>query len=172
MSMLSKTAIAMTLSLTVHAAQIQAPADTKRLDEVAERGRHVMPFNLEKTLHVFDKTAAGGIQQVIVKDAADQQQIDLIRQHLLDICRRFKQGDFSGQRRIHGDDMPGLANLATSYRQIDFIYRELPKGAEIAYRAEDPKLIAAIQRFFDAQLSDHARHAVSSHSGHHQPHKQ
>lgn len=28
-------------------------ADEKRLDEIAERGSHVMPFDLEKTTHIF-----------------------------------------------------------------------------------------------------------------------
>lgn len=28
-------------------------ADEKRLDEIAERGTYVMPFDLEKTTHIF-----------------------------------------------------------------------------------------------------------------------
>ena len=37
------------------------PASEQRLDEVAERGAHVMPFDLEKTVHIFSKTDTGGI---------------------------------------------------------------------------------------------------------------
>lgn len=146
--------------LVATSAQAQPPTSSERLDTVAERGRHVMPFNLEKTLHVFDKTAHGGIQQVIANNVGDAEQIALIRRHLLKISQGFQRGDFSPQRRIHGDDMPGLAELATGYAKVRFDYRELPNGAEIEYSAEDSSLVDAIHRYFNAQLSDHARHAV------------
>lgn len=138
-----------------------------------------MPFHLEKTLHVFSKTEHGGVQQVIAKDPADSEQIGLIRRHLSDISERFRQGDFSRQRRIHGDDMPGLADLAADYRRLRFDYRELQNGAEIEFSAEDPALVDAIHRYFNAQLSDHARHAAGGGAmkcehkrhGHHRKHK-
>lgn len=160
---------------TAHA---EPPADPARLDEVAERGSHVMPFSLEKTVHVFNKTEHGGLQQVVAKDAVDHEQIGLIRQHLLDISERFKQGDFTKQRRIHGDDMPGLAELAAASSAVRFEYRELPNGAEIEYSTEQPALIDAIHAYFNAQLSDHARHAIGGQAHHdhkmhesHQGHK-
>lgn len=156
--------LGMLLIAAAASAQAQPPADAERLDAVAERGRHVMPFHLEKTLHVFNKTPHGGIQQVIAKDAGDAEQIALIRRHLLDIGQGFRQGDFSRQRRIHGDDMPGVAELAAGYAKLHFDYRELPNGAEIEYSAEETSLIDAIHRYFNAQLSDHARHAVGGKS--------
>lgn len=148
------------------------PANEQRLDEVAERGSHVMPFDLEKTTHVFNKTNDGGIQQVIAKDASDSEQIRLIREHLLEISTDFKQGDFSKPAQIHGDDMPGLAELTSAKAgQLKIEYRELPDGAQINYTTESPTLIQAIHQWFDAQLSDHARHAVPGHSHkHHHPH--
>jgi len=150
---------------TAYSAQ---PADTARLDEVAERGSHVMPFDLEKTLHIFDKTKTGGQQQVIAKNASDSEQIVLIRQHLKDIAERFVKGDFSGPKRIHGDDMPGVNLLSANASKIRFVYQDLPNGAQITYQTDDPQLIAAIHRYFDAQLSDHARHAISGeHNMHH-----
>lgn len=48
------------ITIPVHAVE---PADEKRLDEVAERGSYIMPFDLEKTTHIFDKTKTGGILQ-------------------------------------------------------------------------------------------------------------
>lgn len=148
-----------------HAAQ---PADPARLDAVAERGSHVMPFNLEKTLHIFNKTETGGIQQVIAKDAGDGEQIGLARSHLSQLAARFAEGDFSGPRRIHGDDMPGVKELSSAAGRVSFVYRDLPNGAEIEYRTEDKSLVEAVHRYFDAQLSDHARHAVpGGHGMHH-----
>ncbi|WP_445367787.1 aspartate carbamoyltransferase [Methylomonas sp. BW4-1] len=161
------------LVLTVSTVQAIPPFDPSRLDEVQERGSHVMPFALEKTLHIFNKTDTGGIQQVIAKDAADSQQIGLVRSHLSQLATHFAAGDFSGPQRIHGDDMPGLNALASAAGKVSFAYRELPNGAEIEYRSEDKQLIGAVHSYFDAQLSDHARHAVPGgqqmHHGKHHP---
>jgi hypothetical protein len=151
---------------------VYAVEDGKRLDEVAQRGAHVMPFDLEKTIHVFSKTPKGGIQQVVVKDKSDTEQIRLIRAHLSEISNDFKQRDFSKPARIHGEDMPGLVELKSAKPgQIKIEYAELPDGAQISYSTKSPKLINAIHQWFDAQLSDHARHAVPGHSHEHMQHK-
>lgn len=156
-------------TLTAHAVE---PADEKRLDEVAERGIHVMPFDLEKTTHVFSKTANGGIQQVIAKDKSDTEQIQLIRDHLLEISEEFEQGDFSKPAQIHGEGMPGLAELKTADPgQIKIEYIALPDGAQINYSTKSPQFIRAIHQWFDAQLSDHARHAIPGHSHQHMHHQ-
>jgi len=157
------------ISMSVHAVE---PADEKRLDEVAERGAHVMPFDLEKTVHVFSKTPEGGIQQVIAKDKSDSEQIQLIRAHLSEISAEFSQGDYSSPMHIHGQDMPGLDVLkAASPGQVKIEYLELPDGAQIHYSSQSPQLIDAIHQWFDAQLSDHARHAVSGHPHEHGQHR-
>ncbi|MDD2760005.1 MAG: aspartate carbamoyltransferase [Methylomonas sp.] len=171
MNFIPRTVLALWIAAAASAVYAQAPANEQRLDEVAERGSHVMPFHLEKTQHIFDKTPYGGIQQVVAKQAGDGEQINLIRQHLADISARFQQGDFSRQRRIHGDDMPGLADLTKSYRRIRFAYKDLPNGAEIEYSAEDSALVDAIHRYFNAQLSDHARHAIGGEACEPQEHK-
>ena len=155
--------LALFIAVPIHAVE---KADEQRLDEVAERGSHVMPFDLDKTTHIFSKIDTGGIQQVIVKDKSDTEQINLIRSHLSAITKEFKQGNFSNPERIHGTAMPGLAELkAAKAGQINFVYKELPDGAEITYSTHIEKLKLAIHQWFDAQLSDHARHAVQE--GHH-----
>lgn len=156
-------------TFSVHAAE---KADEKRLDEIAERGSHVMPFDLEKTTHIFNQTPNGGVQQVIAKNKSDTGQISLIRAHLSEIYNEFKQGNFSNPEKIHGKDMPGLAELkAAQPEQIKFEYEELPDGAQITYSTKVEKLKRAIHQWFEAQLSDHARHAVPGHS-HHPMHHQ
>ncbi len=142
-------------------------ATDMRLEEVAQRGSHVMPFNLEQTTHVFTKTETGGVQQVIVKDKANASQIKLIRQHLRKISLEFAQGDFSNPAKIHGLTMPGLTTLRnTKPGQLNISYKELADGAEIDYATNDTTLLKALHQWFDAQLSDHARHAVSGHPEH------
>jgi hypothetical protein len=144
-------------------------ANDARLDEVVARGVHVMPFDLDKTLHVFTKVEKGGVQQVIAKDKNDTEQIALIREHLSKIAREFNQGDFSNPVKIHGDNMAGLETLRSAEKNtLSITYKELPDGAQIDYTSEKADLVTAIHQFFDAQLSDHARHAVSGHSQHHQ----
>ncbi len=138
-----------------------------RLDEVARRGRQAMPFDLEQTTHIFSKTPNGGIQQVVAKDNTNAGQIDAIRQHLSKIAKEFKHGNFSTPAKIHGDDMPGLNEMRNAKPGLILIdYHELPEGAEIAFSSQEPTLIDAVHRYFDAQLSDHARHA---HAGHRTP---
>jgi len=168
---MKQTQLVLLLVVMMDTADAAQPADPARLDEVVARGVHVMPFDLDKTQHIFSKTDNGGIQQVIAKDAADSAQIALIHEHLSALAARFGTGDFSGPMRIHGDTMPGVQDLRAGFKHIQFTYRELSDGAEIAYVSTDPKLIGAIHQYFDAQLSDHARHAIpgghSQHHGHH-----
>lgn len=149
-------------------AKAETAAGPDRLNDIVERGSHVMPFALDKTRHVFEKTPAGGIQQVVALDLADQAQISLIRQHLSQLAAHFKQGDFSGPVSIHGANMPGVKALSAGAAGMSFSYSELPDGAQIIYTAQDQALIAAVHRYFDAQLHDHGHHAVpGAHSLHH-----
>ena len=147
------------LALLLFAAPVQSfeKASKARQEEVAKRGAKVMPFSLERTVHIFAKTESGGIQQVIVKDPSDTGQIKLIREHLSMISKEFAQGNFSAPASIHGSDMPGLAALEKARPdQLRIEYKELPDGAQIAYSSASPELIEAIHRWFDAQLADHA----------------
>jgi hypothetical protein len=158
-----------TLTVSVQAVE---KASESRLDEVSKRGARVMPFSLEETTHIFTKKEKGGVQLVIVKNKADSGQIRLIREHLSKISKEFRRGDFSGPAEIHGEDMPGLAKLkAAKPGEIRIAYRELQGGAEIEYSSENPNLIEALHAWFDAQLSDHARHAMPGHFPHSMHHK-
>ena len=166
---MNKTNLVLVLTMlsaaSVHAVQ---PAESTRLDEVAERGAHVMPFSLDKTVHFFKNTETGGIQQVTAKNPSDSEQIALIRKHLAKIASQFAKGDFSGPQRIHGENMPGIKELSVADGRVQFVYQDLPEGGQINYLTDAPELIDAIHRYFDAQLSDHARHAVSGgHTMHH-----
>jgi len=162
--------IALSVTIPAHAAE---KASEQRLDEVAQRGSHIMPFNLEQTTHVFSKTEKGGLQQVIAKDSSNIEQIKLIREHLSSISQEFMQGDFSDPAKIHGEGMPGLSELRTAQPgQIKIVYKELSNGAEIDYSTDNGKLIEAIHKWFDAQLSDHARHSISGHDSHQMHHNQ
>jgi len=158
--------IALALSLSASYTHAE-PASEARLDEVVQRGMHVMPFALDKTTHIFTKNTQGGVQQVIVKDKTNTEQIRLIRAHLTKIAQEFSHGDFSNPAKIHGEDMPGLADLRKAQpKQLHISYTDLPDGGQIDYTSAKPELITAIHQYFDAQLNDHARHAMPGHSQH------
>ena len=130
-----------------------------RQHDVATRGTEVMPFDLERTVHVFTDTDDGGVQQVLARESTDKGQIALIRSHLQEEADRFAHGDFSDPAAIHGAEMPGLHELATGVDRIEIQYAELPAGAEIRYSTADTSLVRAIHHWFAAQRSDHGRHA-------------
>jgi len=154
-------AVASVLS-TSHAAGLPRQA------EVARRGADVMPFDLKTTTHIFSKTDKGGTQRVVVKDARDSVQTRLVREHLHEIRQQFQNGDFSGPTHVHGACMPGLSELKLSKPgAIAVDYREVHGGAELNYRTNDPTLVAALHRWFDAQLSDHGADAMQGHQHHH-----
>ncbi|MFT7585870.1 MAG: hypothetical protein ACI9EW_002298 [Cellvibrionaceae bacterium] len=135
-------------------------ADVERQLEVAEKGHNVMPFDLDRSTHVFEKTTEGGIQQVL-SDDSDSAQIKLIQTHLEEEYGRFQNGDFADPAFIHGDGMPGLAILQSEYAKLDMIYEPLLDGGQITYSTTDEALINAIHVWFEAQLADHGTHAVS-----------
>lgn len=134
---------------------------TARQQEVAQHGANVMSFSLAATTHVFTKTADGGIQRVVTKHA-DAKQAALIRGHLAAIARRFSTGDFGASEQIHGSDMPGLAVLrAARPGELKIDYRDVRGGGEIVYRSAQPRLVAALHEWFDAQLADHGHDAMA-----------
>ncbi|MBO9649454.1 MAG: aspartate carbamoyltransferase [Variovorax sp.] len=143
-------------------------ADPTRQAEIARRGGDVMLFDLKATTHIFTKTAEGGLQRIVAKNAADKRQVALVRAHLREIQGEFLKGDFSGPSHIHGEHMPGLAQLeAAAPGKIAIDYREVAGGAELTYRTADPKLVSSLHDWFDAQLSDHGPDAMA---GHHHMH--
>lgn len=150
-----------------HAAHMAAMADAQRQAEVANRGKDVMPFALAATTHIFTKNAEGGVQRVVAKKSSDKTQVKLVRQHLHEIRDQFLQGDFSGPSHIHGQEMPGLAELkAAKPGQIDIAYRDVKAGAELTYKTSDVFRVAALHQWFDAQLSDHGKDAMEGHAHH------
>jgi hypothetical protein len=139
-------------SYTLHARQA----------EVAARGTGVMPFDLDKTHHVFEPMDDGGLQTVTANEPSDEEQIALIQTHLQEIAQAFQEGNFSDPAQIHGHEMPGLAELRAGAERIEITYTALPDGGQIRYRTEEAPLINAIHHWFMAQLSDHGSDA----SGH------
>ena len=142
-------------------------ANSERLDEVRQQTQQVAPYSLEQTRQMFTRTVHGGVQHVVVT-TGDAEQIKLVQAHLLKMTNNFSKGDFSETERIHGSNMPGLAQLkmAKPY-DIKFEYKALPDGAQIHYSTEYPLLTQALHEWFDAQASDHGDNVSQEHKQHH-----
>lgn len=139
--------------------QREEQAVAARQAEVAAKGRAVMGFDLDRTTHVFQELPDGGRQTVTADDPADRQQVRLVQQHLRSEQAAFARGDFSDPAAIHGQQMPGLAQLRAGVGRITVGYRALRDGAELRYQTGDPALVAALHAWFKAQTSDHGSHA-------------
>ncbi len=143
-------------------------ASPRQVDEVHQRLQQVVPYALDQTQQTFTKTVHGGVQHVVAKSAENTRQIKLIQAHLLKIANEFKKGDFSVTERIHGADMPGLAQLKRAETDdIKFEYKALPDGAQIHYSTEYPQYVQALHEWFDAQMSEHGNNVIPEHIQHH-----
>jgi hypothetical protein len=131
----------------------------ERQAEVAERGAEVMPFDLDRTTHVFTERPNGGVQVVTADDPDDAEQVRLVRAHLGDEAEAFAGGDFGDPASIHGDEMPGIAALEAGVDRITVTYADVPAGGQLTYTTSDPELVEALHAWFDAQVSDHGSHA-------------
>jgi hypothetical protein len=131
----------------------------ERQAEVARRGSEVMPFDLDATTHRFEPTDNGLVQTVTADDPDDDTQAALIREHLSEEAERFARGDFGDPASIHGEDMPGLAELEAGAGDVDIATATVPGGARITYTTDDADLIDALHRWGEAQVLDHGEHA-------------
>ena len=123
-----------------------------------------MPFALKATTHIFTKTDDGGVQEVVAKNSQDTEQIRLIREHLRQIAGEFRKGDYSAPAQIHGQAMPGLAQLEQAKPgEVDIRYQDLDNGGELRFSTRNASLVAALHQWFDAQLSDHGADAMAGH---------
>ncbi len=153
--------IASVLVLALTALYAAAPFEFRsRQEVVADRGEQVMPFDLERTTHIFNPTPDGGVQKVVADDPTEQEQVSLIQEHLKKEAAAFADGDLSDPAAIHGRSMPGLEELEMGTDRITIRYSDLPNGGQITYTTEDSALVAALHDWFQAQLSDHGQHAT------------
>ena len=142
--------------------------ESKQKEEVKEITQKVVPYDKKETLETFSKTVHGGVQHVVVKSPGNKKQIQLIQDYLSKMALDFRKGDFSIPERIHGTDMPGLAQMKKAETDdILYEYKALPDGAQIHYTTEWPLDVQAIHEFFDAQTKSHGSDEVPAHEEHH-----
>lgn len=124
-------------------------------ESMTNKASQVMPFDLTRTTHTFDKSPNGGVEKVVVNDPADSANEELIRSHLSKEAALFRKGDYSDPTMIHGMDMPGVKELSAGAARVSVDFTEVDGGAQITYSSTDPTLVSAIHAWFDRQVADH-----------------
>lgn len=161
-----KTLIAITFGLLALNATCQAIENSP--DVVHQRMQQLVPYAVDQTLETFSKSVHGGTQHIVVKSESNATQIKLLQTHLQKMVEKFRKGDFSITERLHGADMPGLAQLKTAKPyDIKFEYTALNNGGQIHYSSEYPLLVGALHEWFDAQSRGHGNTSIPGHSQHH-----
>jgi hypothetical protein len=133
-----------------------------RQADVAARGADVMPFDLERTTHVFDKRDDGGVQTIVADDRDDEATVADIRAHLEAEAEEFRNGRFDDPMAIHGSEMPGVVELRAGADRLAIRYDDVRDGGRITYVTREPTLVRALHAWFDAQLGDHGAHATTT----------
>lgn len=139
---------------------LRSQSEENRQEYIHDRGSMVMPFDLDKTTHIFTQTDEGGIQKIEANDPRDAEQIALIRSHMQMERDLFENGDFSDPSALHGESMPGLTVLEQSSDAFQVEYSELPNGAQLTYLTDNPEALEALHMWFMAQLQDHGMDAM------------
>jgi hypothetical protein len=132
-----------------------------RHQAVAAKGAKGMAFGLDTTVHRFAPTDTGGVQELVARDPRDDSQAGDVGAHLRQEADRWKQGDFSAPAAIHGDDMPGLAQLEVAREDLDVVYTELADGGRVTSASDQEPTGDALHAWFDPQVGDHGDHATS-----------
>ncbi len=160
---LYRPALLLALPALLAVGTVSAQTATTQQQHVHQMSHHVMPFDINATIHLFKMTETGGRMRVLIRDelqgTSDEEQISLIHRHLKHQAMRFQQGDFGDPATLHGESMPGLEELQNGAAKIDVTYNPLPNGAEIIFTTNDIHLLTVIHRWFGAQLSEHGADA-------------
>jgi hypothetical protein len=120
-----------------------------------ERGARAMGFSQTATAHHFLLKPDGGVIQVEVKDAADDANRDLVRQHLSHVALMFAEGDFDTPALVHGRTPPGADAMRRLKSEISYTYEETETGARVRISTKNAEALAAVHDFLRFQIEDH-----------------
>ncbi len=131
------------------------PSTTDHHQGVAAHSMEVMPFDVNSTTHRFEPTQRGLIETVVTTTRDDPHQVALIQEHLQHEAKLFNAGNWDDPAKIHGDDMPGLAELRAHPTAVTVTYSPVQGGATLTYTTNGQMLIDALHNWGRAQSADH-----------------
>ena len=139
------------------------PAADSSFAAVQRRGERVMGVDQYTSKHVFEDLAAGGRIVLDRDDPSDTAAIRRIREHMGEIERAFRRGDFSAPGLVHARDVPGTRVMSEKQRAITYRVVARPRGAELRIVSRDSAAVAAVHQFLAFQRADHR---AAGHEGH------
>jgi hypothetical protein len=139
----------------IAAATMAAPIQDPHRAHAADRARHGMGFDQQRTTHHFLVEPDGGTIEVTAKDPADTESADQIRTHLQHIAQAFAAGDFSLPLFIHETEPPGSAIMKARRTMLTFTFERMPGGGQVVVRTSDPRALAALHDFLRFQIREH-----------------
>jgi hypothetical protein len=90
-----------------------------------------------------------------VRNVDDSAGVARIRQHLREIQRAFRTGDFSMPMLIHMKTVPGISVMAARHDRITYRESDLPNGGALRITTADSLALGAIHQFLAFQRSEH-----------------
>ena len=97
----------------------------------------------------FQTTDIGGVELVVARDVANQEELGQARAYLKDEVARFQQGQYDDPAKTHGMEMPGSKALEGGYGRVRVSYSDLPNGGQVTYMAPDAELVQALHAWFE-----------------------
>jgi len=131
------------------------PYHAQHQKQVDQRGDAVMGFDHTKTTHHFLLKKDGGVILADALNSQDQESIDQIRTHFVEIAALFSRGDFAMPHEIHGKVPPGVPEMTALKDRITYTFQEREKGGEVRITTEDKEALKAIHAFLRFQIEDH-----------------
>jgi hypothetical protein len=122
------------------------------------RGDIAMGFDQNKIMHHFMATSTGGQIMIVALDSNNNETIDQIKTHVLDIQYEFSQGNFTKPFFIHDQEVPGTDVMTEKKDLIKYSVQDLENGAILVLTTDDAELLEAIQEFMAFQGSEHQGH--------------
>ena len=129
--------------------------DRERTNGVNKRGDHAMGFSHEKATHHFRLTRDGGSIEVTANEPEDRPSQELIRAHLQQIAKLFKEGDFSKPVFTHGEEPPGVPAMKRLKSDISYTFESIDRGARVRIVSANGEAVQAIHEFLRYQIKDH-----------------
>ena len=124
---------------------------------------HAMGVDQHTSTHRFEALPDGGRIE-LQRDVDDPPGVEQIRRHMREIVGAFSAGDFAIPEFVHGmAEVPGTRVMAERRAVIDYRVEDLPRGAAVRIRSDDPAALAAIHEFLAFQRMDHRAHDHGHH---------
>jgi hypothetical protein len=132
--------------------------DSHNMTQMMQRGNIAMGFDQTKIAHEFSSTKDGGQIKIIVLDENDNQTINQIKNHTIDIQTDFADGNFTKPFFIHAESVPGTDAMTQNKDQIQYQIQDLKNGSMLLLITNNSSLVNSIHQFMTYQSTEHKGH--------------